>query len=131
MLSGCIFIEKDSLTLGSRNNTESIILSHVMGQLIENKTDIDVIYKENLGGSSVVWKAMLDGLIDVIPDYTGTIVLTYYHEEPGTADETLAATKRLVDEDGMIAFNTFGFNNTYTLAVDEASSRRTRPSDIQ
>jgi len=120
LLSGCIFIEKDSLTLGSRNNTESIILSHVMGQLIENKTDIDVIYKENLGGSSVVWKAMLDGLIDVIPDYTGTIVLTYYHEEPGTADETLAATKRLVDEDGMIAFNTFGFNNTYTLAVDEA-----------
>ena len=43
MLSGCIFIEKDSLTLGSRNNTESIILSHVMGQLIENKTDIEVI----------------------------------------------------------------------------------------
>ena len=117
MLSGCIFIEKDSLTLGSRNNTESIILSHVMGQLIEDKTDIEVIYKENLGGSNVVWNAMLNGLIDVIPDYTGTIVVNYYHEDPGTAEETLEATKRLVDEDGMIAFNTFGFNNTYTLAL--------------
>ncbi len=120
MLSGCIFIEKDSLTLGSRNNTESIILSHVMGQLIEDKTDIKVLYKENLGGSNVVWNAMINGHIDVIPDYTGTIVVNYYHEEPGNADETLATTKRLVNEDGIIAFNTFGFNNTYTLALDEA-----------
>ena len=122
MLSGCILIEKESLTLGSRNNTESIILSHVMGQLIENKTDIKVIYKENLGGSNVVWNAMLNGNLDVIPDYTGTIVVTYYHEEPGTADETLEATRRLVAEDGIIAFNTFGFNNTYTLALDESKA---------
>lgn len=120
ILSGCIFIEKDTLILGSRNNTESIILSHVMGQLIEEKTDIEVSYKENLGGSTVVWNAMQNGLIDVIPDYTGTIVVTYYHEEPGTADETLEATKRLVAEDGIIAFNTFGFNNTYTLALYES-----------
>lgn len=120
ILSGCIFIEKDSLRLGSRNNTESIILSHVMGQLIEDKTDIEVIYKENLGGSSVVWNAMTNGHIDVIPDYTGTIVVTYYHEEPGTAEETLKMTKELVDGDDIIAFNTFGFNNTYTLALDES-----------
>ncbi|MGN7385773.1 glycine betaine ABC transporter substrate-binding protein [Sporosarcina sp. SAFN-015] len=122
MLSACILIETDSLTLGSRNNTESIILSHVMGQLIENKTDIKVIYKENLGGSNVVWNAMLNGNLDVIPDYTGTIVVTYYHEEPGTADETLEATRRLVAEDGIVAFNTFGFNNTYTLALDESKA---------
>ena len=122
MLSGCIFIEKDSLRLGSRNNTESIILSHIMGQLIEDKLGIEVLYKENLGGSNVVWNAMTNGHIDVIPDYTGTIVVTYYHEEPGTAEETLEATKRLVEADGIVALNTFGFNNTYTLALDEAKA---------
>ena len=122
MLSGCIFIEKDSLRLGSRNNTESIILSHIMGQLIEDKLGIEVLYKENLGGSNVVWNAMTNGHIDVIPDYTGTIVVTYYHEEPGTAEETLEATKRLVETDGIVALNTFGFNNTYTLAFDEAKA---------
>lgn len=122
MLSGCIFIEKDSLRLGSRNNTESIILSHIMGQLIEDKLGIEVLYKENLGGSNVVWNAMTNGHIDVIPDYTGTIVVTYYHEEPGTAEETLEATKRLVEADGIVALNTFGFNNTYTLAFDEAKA---------
>ncbi|MGE7667012.1 glycine betaine ABC transporter substrate-binding protein [Ureibacillus composti] len=118
-LSGCIFIEKDSLRLGSRNNTESIILSNIMGQLIEDRLGIEVLYKENLGGSNVVWNAMTNGHIDVIPDYTGTIVVTYYHEEPGTAEETLVATKRLVETDDIVALNPFGFNNTYTLALDE------------
>ncbi|WP_303969129.1 glycine betaine ABC transporter substrate-binding protein [Sporosarcina ureae] len=119
LLSGCIFNEKDSLRLGSRNNTESIILSNIMGQLIEDRLGVDIIYKENLGGSSVVWNAMTNDHIDVIPDYTGTIVVTYYQEEPGTAEETLASTKRLVAGDNITALGTFGFNNTYTLALDE------------
>ncbi|MEK3889995.1 glycine betaine ABC transporter substrate-binding protein [Bacillus sp. FSL K6-3431] len=119
LLSGCILKSGDSVTVGSRNNTESIILSNLIGQLIEEKTDIKVIYKENLGGSNVVWNAMLNDHIQVIPDYTGTIVANYYNETPGNAEETLEQTKKLVGEDGIIAFNTFGFNNTYTLALDE------------
>ena len=60
-LTGCIFKTEDALVVGSRNNTESIILSNVMGQLIEEKTGINVTYKENLGGSNVVWEAMING----------------------------------------------------------------------
>ena len=93
-----------------------------MGQLIEDRLGLDILYKENLGGSSVVWNAMTNDHIDVIPDYTGTIVITYYHEEPGTAEETLAETKRLVAGDNITALGTFGFNNTYTLALDEAKA---------
>lgn len=118
-LAGCIFIEEDSLIVGSRNNTESIILSNIMGQLIEAETDIEVDYKENLGGSNVVWTAMLNDNIDVIPDYTGTIVINYYQGTAGDADETLATTKELVSADGITALESFGFNNTYTLALDE------------
>lgn len=118
-LTGCIFKTEDSLIVGSRNNTESIILSNIIGQLIEEKLGIDVTYKENLGGSNVVWNAMVNGHIDVIPDYTGTIVINYYQETAGNAEETLAKTKELVAEDGITALNSFGFNNTYTLALDE------------
>ncbi|MEC5425537.1 glycine betaine ABC transporter substrate-binding protein [Virgibacillus sp. C22-A2] len=123
-LSGCILSTDESITVGSRNNTESIILSNIIGQLIEDKTDVSVIYRENLGGSNVVWNAMMNGSIQIIPDYTGTIVITYYGESPGTAEETLVKTKELVSEDGIRAFNTFGFNNTYTLAFDEAEAER-------
>lgn len=123
-LAGCIFKTEDSLIVGSRNNTESIILSQIMGKLIEETTNINVTYKENLGGSNVVWNAMVNGNIDVIPDYTGTIVINYYQETAGTADETLAKTKELVAGDGITAFNSFGFNNTYTLALDEAEAEK-------
>ena len=118
-LTGCIFKTEDALVVGSRNNTESIILSNVMGQLIEEKTGINVTYKENLGGSNVVWEAMINDNIDVIADYTGTIVINYYQETAGNADETLEKTKRLVANDGITALESFGFNNTYTLALDE------------
>ena len=40
------FQEEDALIIGSRNNTESIILSNLMGQLIEEKTDINVHIKK-------------------------------------------------------------------------------------
>lgn len=109
----------DSITLGSRNNTESIILSNIMGQLIEADTDIEVIRKDNLGGSNVLWNGLLEDEIQLIPDYTGTVVANYYQKETGTAEETLAHTKELIEEDGLVAFNAFGFNNTYTLSLDD------------
>ena len=43
-LSGCILMESDAITLGSRNNTESIILSQIMGTLIQEKTDKKVSF---------------------------------------------------------------------------------------
>ena len=38
-----------------------------MGQLIEEKTDINVVYRENLGGSNVVWNALMNGSIQMHP----------------------------------------------------------------
>ncbi|RXZ81652.1 glycine/betaine ABC transporter substrate-binding protein [Paenibacillaceae bacterium] len=122
-LTACSSDTKDSITVGSRNNTESIILANIMGQLIEAKTDLTVVRKDNLGGSNVLWNALLGNEIQLIPDYTGTIVANYYQEPTGTADETLASTKRLIDKDGLHAFNAFGFNNTYTLAIAESMAQ--------
>ncbi|WP_211329290.1 glycine betaine ABC transporter substrate-binding protein [Ammoniphilus oxalaticus] len=109
----------DTIAVGSRNNTESIILSHIIGQMIDAKTDLNVVYRENMGGSNVVWNAITSDNIQVIPDYTGTIVANYYQAEPGNADETLAMVKEFVAEDGLTALEPFGFNNTYTLALYE------------
>ncbi len=119
-LTACAGESKKTLTVGSRNNTESIILANIMGQLISAKTDIKVINKDNLGGSNVLWNALLKDEIQLIPDYSGTIVANYYQEPTGTAEETLESTKRLIDQDDLVAFNAFGFNNTYTLAIAES-----------
>jgi len=124
VLGGCGGGDRDSgsggkLTVGSKNFTENILLAHMMAILIEENTDIQVERKVNLGGSNVAWQALLNNDIQLYLDYTGTIVANYYQEETGTAEETLARAKELVQQDNLKFLEPWGFNNTYTLAVTQ------------
>lgn len=113
-----------TLTIGSKNFTENIILAHIMADLIEAKTDIKVERKVNLGGSDVAFKALKGNDIQLYPDYTGTIVANYYQEATGTADETLDKTRELTEQDNYKFLEPFGFNNTYTLAVSQETREK-------
>jgi osmoprotectant transport system substrate-binding protein len=113
-----------SITIASKNFTENIILAHIMATLIENQTDINVVRKVNLGGSNVAWKALQNNEIQLYPDYTGTIVANYYQQKTGTAEETLASTQKLVEQDNLRFLQPFGFNNTYTLAVKQETANK-------
>jgi len=115
---------KGTITIGSKNFTENIILAHIMAELIEAKTDLKVVRKVNLGGSNVAWKALQNNDIQLYPDYTGTIVANYYQEETGTSQETLDKTRELLAQDDMSFLEPFGFNNTYTLAVKQETAEK-------
>jgi osmoprotectant transport system substrate-binding protein len=118
VLMGCSSNKsKGTITIGSKNFTENIILAHMMADIIEDQTDIKVERKVNLGGSNVAWKALLNNDIQLYPEYTGTIVSNYYQEKTGTSEETLNKTHELLKKDNIVFTNQFGFNNTYTLAV--------------
>ncbi|NOV02061.1 glycine betaine ABC transporter substrate-binding protein [Paenibacillus planticolens] len=118
IMNGCSSKSKqETITIGSKNFTENIILAHMMADVIENQTDLKVERKFNLGGSNVAWKALLNNDIQMYPEYTGTIVSNYYQEMTGTAEETLQKAKDLLKNDKLVFDNPFGFNNTYTLAV--------------
>jgi len=108
-----------TITVGSKNFTENIILAHMMADLIEAKTDLKVERKVNLGGSNVAWKALVNNEIQLYPDYTGTIVANYYQEKTGTSQETLDKAREFLKKDNLTFFDPFGFNNTYTLAVTQ------------
>lgn len=107
------------ITIGSKNFTENILLAHMMADLIEKNTDLTVVRKVNLGGSDIAWKALKSNDIQLYPEYTGTIVANYYQQETGTSEETLAKTRELVKEDKLVFPVNFGFNNTYTLALNK------------
>ncbi|TXK84591.1 glycine betaine ABC transporter substrate-binding protein [Paenibacillus sp. N3.4] len=118
VMNGCSSAnKKESITIGSKNYTENIILAHLMADVIEDQTDLKVERKLNLGGSNVAWKALLSNDIQMYPEYTGTIVSNYYQEKTGNAEETLQKTKELLKKDHLVFGEPFGFNNTYTLAV--------------
>jgi osmoprotectant transport system substrate-binding protein len=113
-----------TITIGSKNFTENILLAHMIADIIEDKTDLSVVRKVNLGGSNVAWGALKNNEIQLYPDYTGTIVANYYQQDTGTSEETLAKTKELVEKDGLEFLAPFGFNNTYTLAVTKETAEK-------
>ncbi|MGM1050596.1 MAG: glycine betaine ABC transporter substrate-binding protein [Bacillota bacterium] len=115
---------KETITIGSKNFTENILLAHMMADLIEKNTDLAVERKVNLGGSDIAWKALKSNDIQLYPDYTGTIVANYYQQETGTAEETLNKTLDLVKKDKLSFPANFGFNNTYTLAVSKETAAK-------
>ncbi len=117
VLTGCS--SSNTITIGSKDFSENIVLGEIFAQLIEAKTDLKIIRKLNMGGTFVNFEAIKNGQIDLYPEYTGTALTAQLKMDVITdADETY----RIVSEEFDKQFNIkwlkpLGFNNTYTLAV--------------
>lgn len=64
-----------TLTLGTKDFTEEFILGQLYKQALEAK-GYKVNYKENIGATEIVDKALTSGQIDAYPEYTGESVAT-------------------------------------------------------
>lgn len=109
-----------SIRVGSKNFTEQLILAEMMSRIIEVKTGYHVERKFNLGGTMICHEALLNGEIDIYPEYTGTGLLA-----------VLKSKKRFTMGGGVFDYvsreyskrfnlkwlSPFGFNNTYAFAV--------------
>ena len=77
----------DSIGVGSKNFNESVAIGEMYALLIEN-AGLKVDRKLNLGGTEVAQQGLLNGDIDVYPEYTGTGLLVVLGK---TIDDALAA----------------------------------------
>ncbi|MEZ4680254.1 MAG: glycine betaine ABC transporter substrate-binding protein [Caldilineaceae bacterium] len=67
------------IVVASKDFTEEFILGEMYAQLLEN-AGFTVERKINLGGTPVAHQALLNGEIDLYPEYTGTGLLTVLQE---------------------------------------------------
>ena len=58
--------------IGSKAFTESVIVAEMAAQLARS-AGIEAVHRRELGGSRILWDALLRGEIDAYPEYTGTI----------------------------------------------------------
>ncbi len=112
--------EKTTITIGSKNFTEQLIIAEMMAQVIDIKTGHDVERKLNLGGTMICHEALLNGEIDMYPEYTGTGLLAIL--KSNTSFTTPGEVYNYVSLEYEKQFNLkwlqpFGFNNTYAFAV--------------
>src|SRR4051812_41190691 len=77
VLAGCSKGSDKTITVGSKNFTESIVLGEMLAQLIENRTDLKVVRKPNLGATDITLKAITGGDIDLYTEYDGTVYSSY------------------------------------------------------
>ena len=109
----------NTVTVGSKDFTENIILGEMFGQLIEAQTDLKVERKLNMGGTFVNFEAIKNGDIDIYPEYTGTgLTAQLKMDVIPDPDETYRVVSAEFDNQfGVKWLEPLGFNNTYTLAV--------------
>ncbi len=78
--AGDVSCDVDSITVGSKNFTEQLILGEMYAQILESQ-GIEVERALNLGGTAVAHEALVNGEIDLYPEYTGTGLLTILEME--------------------------------------------------
>ncbi len=108
-----------SLTIGSKDFTENILLGEMLAQATE-AAGASVDNQVNLGGTSVNRDALMSGDIDVYPEYNGTGWTVHLgNEDPSQDPQELFDVTSTADlEDNDIKWvGTSPFNDTYGFAA--------------
>ena len=74
-----------TITVGSKNFTEQVLLGEILAQQIEHTLGVRVERRLNLGGTLLAHEALTRGSIDLYPEYTGT-ALTAILKHPPDSD---------------------------------------------
>ena len=114
------------VVIGSKKFTESVILGEIAKRLVESKGP-KVRHRRELGGTRILWEALLRGDIDIYPEYTGTITHELLPDQAGEDRASLAAA---LGRQGIAMTPPLGFNNTYALAVRADTAERLKLSTI-
>jgi osmoprotectant transport system substrate-binding protein len=115
----------DSVTVGSKNFTEELILGELYAQALEH-AGVPVTRKLNLGTTDIAMAALKRGEIDLYPEYTGTALLNVLHLPPdGDAKRVYSTVKAAYDKQfGLVWLAPAPMNDTQALATTQAIAGR-------
>jgi osmoprotectant transport system permease protein len=110
------------ITVGSKAFPESLILGEMLAQLArEAGAEAHHGRTRGLGGTRVLWEALVKGDIDAYPEYTGTLREEIFAGR-GLRDEE--ALRQALAEKGLRMGRSLGFNDTYALGMREETAAR-------
>lgn len=125
ILAGCASGQEDNIEtvqVASAVTTESQIIGYILKHLIEYHTDEEVEMINNLGSSTVLHQAMLNGDANISATrYTGTdLTGALQAEAMKDPDEAMAyVQKAFAEEFNQTFFDSYGFANTYAFMVTQ------------
>ena len=110
----------DKVVVGSKRFTESYILGEIVTQTLQAQ-GVSAAHRQGLGNTGILEQALMSGAVDVYPEYTGTIVRELLKRD---GNPTLAELNTWLAPRGLKAGLPLGFNNTYAVAMLEATAQQ-------
>lgn len=122
----------DGIVIGSKNFTEQVILGEIAAQQIERKCHLPVQRRLNLGGTLLADKALVDGQIDLYPEYTGTALSNVLKEKiPADSARVYMEVKdEYRNRFHLIWLPPLGFNDTFAMVVRKEDGRRLQQPNL-
>jgi len=118
LASGCS--RPSRVTIGSKAFTESAIVGEIAAQGARS-AGADVIHHSELGGTRLVWNALVGGQIDAYPEYTGTIAHEIFAGQNIQSDAEIRAA---LAAKGIAMTRPLGFNDNYALGMRHDVAQR-------
>ncbi len=114
------------LTVASKNFTEQVVLGEIIAQHLERRLGQKVDRKLNLGGTLLTHQALINGQVDLYPEYTGT-ALTAILKLPPSSDPAAVLNKVRTEYRSRWRvewLDPLGFNNTFAMVIRGEEARR-------
>lgn len=111
---------KETIHIASKPMTEQYILTEIIKQLIESRTDYQVELTKGVGGGTTnIHPALLTGDFDLYPEYTRSAWLNVLNKAEMEKDDAILFDELQEEyrEMGLTWSGMYGFSNTYGLAV--------------
>jgi osmoprotectant transport system permease protein len=122
--------EGDGITVGSKNFTEGVVLGELIRALAAS-SGARVEHRQALGGTRIVFNALVAGEIDVYAEYTGTLSHEIFAKRtPGS----MAELRGILSESGILMSAPLGFRDNFALGMQREKAERLgirRVSDLR
>lgn len=114
------------LVVGSKNFMEQVLLGEIIAQHLEHRLGRPVARKFNLGGTMLAHQALVNGQIDLYPEYTATALTAVLNLPPSSNPVEVLTTVRNEYERrfGIRWLDPLGFNNTFAMVIRREDAQR-------
>ncbi|EIM03950.1 glycine betaine/carnitine/choline-binding ABC transporter substrate-binding and permease component [Rhodanobacter denitrificans] len=113
--------------IGSKQFTESVILGE-LALAGAREAGVEAVHRRELGGTRILWRALLDGEIDAYPEYTGTLTQELLKGLPANAD--IASLRAQLKPLGIGITDSLGFSDSYAIGMRSDVAARLGIADI-
>ena len=120
LIAGPLAAQEPSATVvvASKSFTESVILGEIAAGMV-GEAGYVADHRGELGGTRVLFNALISGDIDVYCEYTGTIMQELLAESNLETEDQIRAA---LSEQGILMTRPLGFNNSYAIGLRPATA---------